>query len=274
MCDSCGWEGDDENIILGEGENLQLCCECLNSDSRVIEASKISTMFRLRIADIKDVRSIKIGSRFMRTYYLVQDLEEVVIEKYGSVEKMQEIRNETKNRKQKIKNEKKESRDERKRCLEAQLGKYGLQILSNSKYCNDYIEMGESAGYGLDDIAVKMAEVDFLDKYTRYFELIPTHFTRSYIDLVSDYFKTQAIELFVKENIDFPHKIMSSVPPSLIDEVDQCYRRLTKYCSYYVPFSKHTSNTRYQNKKVIRENNREQFRKYAFRDDEEKNNNN
>ncbi len=208
---------------------LPLCKVCYNlSSMKLMSKQRAMETYALTQTDLATLRSARgknpYSKQMYTVLYLIDDVEDKAIEKFGSKEKILKKINdrEAKKNEKILKNKADKSR--RKSELGAHLYKIGLgTVRPDSVICTNYIDKGADAGFTVDEIGQILKEMDFYFKYTNYKTLLRQvradsreqygwHLDE---DEVRDEAKELALTEFVKKNYMDHHAMVIALPESL-----------------------------------------------------------
>lgn len=222
MCDSCEYNKD--YIYNNE---LELCKKCRDIKSnKLITKTNSKKQYFLNNKDIENVRHISYKGIHETYLYLLNDMENISINKWGS----EKIIKEKLNQKEEKLNKKKQDKDFRKKELLEHLREIGLNnIRKDSSLCQDYIEKGENSGFDKYQIGEIMKEMKFYYEQTNYKKLLreQRYFEKKqFFDYYYDWtdedeedlrkqVKILALNKYVEINYMNHHKMENEIPISL-----------------------------------------------------------
>jgi hypothetical protein len=181
----------------------------------------------------------------MTYLFLVKDIENVCIQKYGSKEAYQKIMNDKLTKKKEKQDRIVKSKEAWRKELNHYLKSIGLNgVRSDSSLCDNYINHGPKSGFTKEEIGEIMLEMKFYYDHTNYRNILHTMRREEIADMrdyggyyvwtdadeeeLRDDAKLKALYDYVSENFDDTHKCIIEIPLSLKSEYDLCYEKIKK----------------------------------------------
>ena len=231
MCDSCDYNKEDIH-----NNALDICSDCRDYDDdddaskKLITKSDAMEKYALTNKDLKGTRHIMNEGKYVYYLYLVEDVKNIAIDKYGSLDDMIKKIQEKQGMRIKRKNEKKKLEQIRRDELTAYLKSVGLDgIRSDSEICSEYISKGEKSGYTKEKIADIMLEMKFYHTCTSYPTVLRNRRYNmkrdmGYYDWSSEDEECLRVQVkeamfkdYIEKNYNNTQKIGLEVPPSLYE---------------------------------------------------------
>ena len=211
-CQGCG---DNKGI---QQNGLTLCKKCYDPSSEILRCqSEAMIQYALNKKDLEELDYAVAYNTHSGHYdtklYLVTDLHDLAVQKWGSDDKLRRVIEERGKRRDEKRDRKMQERRERKRSLQDHLIGLGLEgIRGDSAICADYIENGDNSEWTIDSISEVMLEMEFYYKKTDYGQILRQ--TRNYYhrewgnfvieDEIRDEAKRVALLTYVETNYENP----------------------------------------------------------------------
>ncbi len=239
MCDNCNYNKDDINSA-----NLSVCKECFKKNPSVlITQTNACDTYAINKKDLDNVRRIEYKGTYKTYLFLIDDVENIAINKYGSIKACEkEISNRLTRKKEKL-----DSKIKSRKMREEELNKYLKSIClpgirSDSVLCANYIERGEKAGFTKEEIGKIMYEMKFYYELTDYSSILydlrgeEIRDMRGYYgyyvwthddeEEVRERAKSKALYEYVIENFDDYHKCILEIPRTLLHQYNILYKKI------------------------------------------------
>ena len=229
MCDVCNY-----NINNITNITVRICRKCWSKKNVLISSPDTKQKFLLANNDLINVR-VFFDPKKRYNFYLLKDIQNLAIAKHGSL----------KNVRLKITNKKKLNKDKsdlffneikyRRNKLEKYLLEINYGIIPKpNKLCilEDYIMKGEKSTYDMDQIGKILLEMKFFSENTDYdaqFKLMKKTYKKYTVRreiLIHEELKGKLLMQYVIDNKNNMHKIMESIPLSLVGLVDEYYKTI------------------------------------------------
>ena len=239
MCDNCDYKSD-----LINDDELEVCKECFKKEPKVLTTqSDAIEKYPITKTDLEDVRRVEYKGVYMTYLFLIKDVENICIKKYGSKEEYKKVFEEKNKKKNERKNFMQKHKDLRRKELDDYLKTIGMPgIRDDSMLCINYIEKGERGGFNKEQIGNTMLEMEFYYKKTFYKTILSTMRDNEREDMreykgyyrwtdddeedVRNRAKDQSLYGFVKQNYENTHKLIIDIPPSLKAKADKYYEEI------------------------------------------------
>ena len=145
---------------------LIICYECVKPSSlKMITKTNALEKYVLTTKDLDGISHAKGWSSYNNltcNLYLINDIEKVSIEKYGSIENVKNKINNRDTKRFDIKKRQENIKLNRRLELHTHLINVGLSgIRDDSILCQNYVEKGDSGGHTINDISRIMLEMEF-----------------------------------------------------------------------------------------------------------------
>jgi len=220
------------NINEGFMNNtLLVCSECLKPSSfKMITKTNALEKYALTAKDLDGLRHAKGWSHYHNitcNLYIIEDIEQVAVNKYGSVEEVFQKLEQRNKKRMETKKRQEDIKLNRRLELHKHLIEVGLSgIRDDSILCQNYVEKGEMGGYTIEEISRIMLEMEFYYKKTNYRNVLRT--VRNYmrhksnLDYDEEYIREKAkiksLKEYIRKNYLKHRKMVDEIPPSLKDE--------------------------------------------------------
>jgi hypothetical protein len=228
---------------------LVICDKCTNPNSmKLVPKTAAMERYVLTSADLQGVQCAygwqNGPTNITSTLYLIDDVEKIAINKYGSREDAIKKIKERDNKRHDVAKRKSDVKDIRRKELNKYLVSLGVGgVREDSVMCQQYIEMGNQSGYTPQLIGDAYLEMNFFYTHTDYqtrLKAVRNEFRtavgRSFEETeVSDETKERCLYDYVKQNYLNHHKMIDELPPSLKDIALKISDELYKNPSYKLP---------------------------------------
>ncbi len=213
---------------------LVICEECLSPASmKLITKTHAQRRYVLSAKDLQGVRHAlgwSNGHNLASSLYVIDDVEKVAIQKYGSYENVIKKIKERDNRKNDIEKRNKDIKTSRRKQLNKYLIDIGLNgIRDDSIICQEYIDNGSKSDYTLEKIGDIMLEMEFYNTITDYqnqLRIVRTELKSALGKCVDDddireETRHRCLHKYVKDNYMNHHKMIDELPSTLREEAFQ-----------------------------------------------------
>lgn len=167
-CDNCDYDS-----IFMTNEEMIVCKDCFNSEpySLVTQTNALKE-YPITKKDLLNIRRIKYKGMFTTYLFLIKDIHNICIQKYGSEAEYKKIKATKKNKQKEKQDLKKHLQKQRTTELANYLKSIKLYIREDSTLCYNYIQKGEKGGFTKEQIGEIMLEMKFLYEKTNYANIL------------------------------------------------------------------------------------------------------
>lgn len=219
LCNTCSNKGM-------QRDSLVLCDTCYNINNMfLISTPIVIDMYGLNSRDIKNLNYCLYNDYFHNNLklYLISDIEDTAVVKYGSRKKVIEVAKNKRELKERRRLDKLKDIKSRRVSINNIL----FQCSSDEEHylsskCEKYVKDGEQSGYCLDDIYQEMEEYRFLKKrcdLKQVLKMVRLNYKEYESEEQIQFAKDIAATLFVVKNINNTHLLFKDIPNSLYDKI-------------------------------------------------------
>ena len=241
QCDSCNYNANDIN-----NDDINVCRECFKREPSVlITQTNAVKEYPIPRKDLNNLRKIMYKGMYTTYLFLIQDIHNVCVNKYGSEENYKEQMRIRVERRTSTANRRNNAKKQRHHELDKYLKEIGLSgARSDSILCTSYIEYGEKSGYTKKEIGIIMLEMKFYYERTKYSTILRNlrdkeiksmrkwdgyyRWTHDDEESIRNDAKKQALKRYIVENINDVHKCILEIPQSLQAKYNAIYKKMKK----------------------------------------------